>query len=190
MLLDTNQTVRLGLLLQYARELKSEHGENEEYDRALVELCLDAAGLTQDDKPEMAAILGIVNPGFIPVNLRVNRPKLYVRCLDDSNEDHLSEGKVYQVVDQDESIPPGRTDLFVLNDAGEKERYIEERFCPLKQEEAEEWLINQAAELQFPEEVLRLRKTSDGYELLVGPQGEYCYAVEPLENGGYDFERR
>jgi hypothetical protein len=47
-------------LLDFARGLRSEHGENPEYDRALVELCCDAAGWPMDRKVDMARELGIV----------------------------------------------------------------------------------------------------------------------------------
>ena len=48
-------------LLECARFLSSEDGENPEYDRALVELCIDAVGwpMGHEEKAEMAALLGI-----------------------------------------------------------------------------------------------------------------------------------
>lgn len=48
-------------LIRNASYLKSESGENPEYDRALVELVRDTAGLTRD---EAAAAIGVV--GYIP----------------------------------------------------------------------------------------------------------------------------
>lgn len=46
-------------LLQEARQLKSEHGENPEYDRALVELITFVSGGTADDFATTAKRLGI-----------------------------------------------------------------------------------------------------------------------------------
>lgn len=46
-------------LLHEARALRSEDGENPEYDRALVELVTFASGGTTDDLPRTAADLGI-----------------------------------------------------------------------------------------------------------------------------------
>jgi hypothetical protein len=54
-----------------------------------------------------------------------------VRCIEASAEENLTVGKVYEVVEEDDSIPPGRLDFFVVNDIGVKERYISELFCPL-----------------------------------------------------------
>jgi len=51
--------ITIELLFDLARGLRSEHGENPEYDRALVELCTDAAGESMEQKPEIAAQLGI-----------------------------------------------------------------------------------------------------------------------------------
>ncbi len=52
--------VRLGDLFEYARGLRSDPGSpNREYDRALVELVTDAAGLPMDAKSVVAAALGI-----------------------------------------------------------------------------------------------------------------------------------
>jgi len=46
-------------LFNLATDLKSERGENPEYDRALVELCCGAAGYPMDFKTEVAMELGI-----------------------------------------------------------------------------------------------------------------------------------
>jgi len=55
--LDRKITIRS--LLECAKALKSEDGENPEYDRALCELCGDAAGSTQEGYPEVAALLSV-----------------------------------------------------------------------------------------------------------------------------------
>ena len=52
-------TVAVRLLFELAKALKSESGENPEYDRALVELCTDAAGLSMEGKADVARKLGI-----------------------------------------------------------------------------------------------------------------------------------
>lgn len=44
-----HESIRLIHLIRLAAGLRSEDGENPDYDRALVELCADAAGLTQND---------------------------------------------------------------------------------------------------------------------------------------------
>ena len=49
----------IGNLFAIAISLKSEDGENPEYDRALVEICTEAAGLSIEDKPSIASKLGI-----------------------------------------------------------------------------------------------------------------------------------
>lgn len=59
MRLDQNATVSIGKLIMLAQDLKSEHGENPEYDRALVELITDAASLSMDLKHEVAKQLGV-----------------------------------------------------------------------------------------------------------------------------------
>lgn len=46
-------------LIALAAGLKSEHGENPEYDRALVELVVDAAGASMEEKTKYAAAIGI-----------------------------------------------------------------------------------------------------------------------------------
>lgn len=53
------KTVRLTNLVSLAKDLKSEEGENIEYDRALVELVNEAIGYTQEDLPRTAILLGI-----------------------------------------------------------------------------------------------------------------------------------
>ena len=58
--MDQNKTVTVERLIKLARDLKSEHGENSEYDRALVELVTDAAGLPMNGgKEQVARLLGI-----------------------------------------------------------------------------------------------------------------------------------
>jgi hypothetical protein len=54
-----DQQVSIGRLCELARGLKSEDGENAEYDRALVELVTDAAGLAMESMGEIAARIGI-----------------------------------------------------------------------------------------------------------------------------------
>jgi hypothetical protein len=54
--------MKIGLLqlLNSAKSLKSEDGENPEYDRALVELIADVSGHPMEQsKPQVAALLGI-----------------------------------------------------------------------------------------------------------------------------------
>lgn len=46
-------------LIELAGGLKSEHGENPEYDRALVELVTDALSLSMDYKDAVARLIGI-----------------------------------------------------------------------------------------------------------------------------------
>jgi hypothetical protein len=46
-------------LIELARGLKSEHGENPEYDRALVELCTDALGMSMDERHKVARMIGV-----------------------------------------------------------------------------------------------------------------------------------
>lgn len=48
--LDLDIRVNLRALIDLAGDLVSEDGETPEYDRALAELCTEAAGLGQDDK--------------------------------------------------------------------------------------------------------------------------------------------
>ena len=49
----------VGELVLLARGLKSEDGENTEYDRALVDLVVDAAHLVADDRMAIARLVGI-----------------------------------------------------------------------------------------------------------------------------------
>jgi len=51
--------IRLDRLIEAAKGLKSEDGENAEDDRALVELILDVAGMSQQRFDEIADIIGI-----------------------------------------------------------------------------------------------------------------------------------
>ena len=60
--LPMRRNIKLTELLELARDLRSEDCENPEYDRALIELCCDAAGWSMDEKPEMAKLLGVKNP--------------------------------------------------------------------------------------------------------------------------------
>ena len=46
------------------------------------------------------------------------------------------------------------------------------------------------ARQRFPDQKLRLRSFGGEDELLVGPEGEHCYAVCELEHGTFDFEQR
>jgi hypothetical protein len=48
--IDLDQTITLRELIQHAQYLKSEDGENGEYDRALLELVTDAAHIPQNDR--------------------------------------------------------------------------------------------------------------------------------------------
>jgi hypothetical protein len=54
----SNEPIRLIELIHEAAQLKSD-GNNPEYDRALVELCLNVAGWSMDDKDKMAQLIGI-----------------------------------------------------------------------------------------------------------------------------------
>jgi hypothetical protein len=58
------RTVTIEELILHATFLRSEHGENPEYDRALVELVIDAAGVSMDMRPEFARLIGIISPVF------------------------------------------------------------------------------------------------------------------------------
>ena len=49
-------------LIKEAKDLKSEHGENPEYDRAMVELMTFATGGTTEDLRKTAAEIGIKWP--------------------------------------------------------------------------------------------------------------------------------
>lgn len=57
--MKTPKAINTEELLRHARNLKSEHGENAEYDRALVELTTFALSLTADDFDRVHALLGI-----------------------------------------------------------------------------------------------------------------------------------
>ncbi len=46
-------------LIAIAKALKSEHGDNPEYDRALVELATDLLGVPMSEKEDVAHLLGI-----------------------------------------------------------------------------------------------------------------------------------
>jgi hypothetical protein len=46
-------------LVLLARSLKSESGKDADYDRGLVDLVVEAAGATEDDKPAFARLIGI-----------------------------------------------------------------------------------------------------------------------------------
>jgi hypothetical protein len=59
--------VSIARLIKLARDLKSEDGENPEYDRALVELITDAAGMTMEyGRPTIAEQIGIDATPFTP----------------------------------------------------------------------------------------------------------------------------
>ena len=53
-------TISIATLFALARILKSEYGENKEYDRALVELCTDAAGVSMEERDKIASELEIL----------------------------------------------------------------------------------------------------------------------------------
>ena len=57
--IDPTKTVTVSDLLELAMWLKSPDGENPEYDRALVELVTDAAGLSMDDKDVIGQAIGV-----------------------------------------------------------------------------------------------------------------------------------
>lgn len=52
-------SVGIPTLVAIARDLRSEDGENPEYDRALIELVCEAAGLSMDDRMSVAARIGV-----------------------------------------------------------------------------------------------------------------------------------
>jgi hypothetical protein len=54
-----DMTITLTELLDIASGLKSEDGENPEYDRALVEVCCNAAGMSTDSRDIMERALGV-----------------------------------------------------------------------------------------------------------------------------------
>ena len=55
--------ITIGRVYMAARELASEHGENPEYDRALVELTMRLSGGTEDDRAEVSGyVLGDQKP--------------------------------------------------------------------------------------------------------------------------------
>lgn len=49
------------VLIENAKDLKSEDGENNEYDRALVELSMRCLGLTNDCYKDVATLIGVPN---------------------------------------------------------------------------------------------------------------------------------
>lgn len=53
------KTISINTLIEYARQLASEHGENPEYDRALVELVSDCCGVGQDHYKTVADVLQV-----------------------------------------------------------------------------------------------------------------------------------
>ena len=52
-------------LLLEARDLLSEHGENPEYDRALVELVSRVLGFSEDERPAVELMLGLATPAHM-----------------------------------------------------------------------------------------------------------------------------
>ena len=54
-----NQDISIGELIRIASELRSENGENPEYDRALCELITDAASLPMEMRQRIAEEIGI-----------------------------------------------------------------------------------------------------------------------------------
>jgi hypothetical protein len=58
-LIDLEQTITIRELIDLARGLKSEHGENAEYDRALLELVTDATHIAQTDRALIADLIGV-----------------------------------------------------------------------------------------------------------------------------------
>jgi hypothetical protein len=59
-----NRTVTIDRLFELAGQLASEDQDNGEYDRALANLVGDAAGLNQEDQPEVAAEIRRRNVAF------------------------------------------------------------------------------------------------------------------------------
>lgn len=60
-------------LVRTASDLRSEHGENPEYDRALVELVNDLLGLSSDNRAETEQALGIVKVNDPATDLDLHR---------------------------------------------------------------------------------------------------------------------
>jgi hypothetical protein len=58
-------TTLTGRIIEAAKDLKSEHGENPEYDRALVELSMRVLALSEDDRWEVERVIGIIRPRHI-----------------------------------------------------------------------------------------------------------------------------
>lgn len=54
-----SRAVSINTLLQLARDLRDEDGDNAEYERALAELVTDAAGLSMDNKQAVAKRIGL-----------------------------------------------------------------------------------------------------------------------------------
>lgn len=57
--LSSEQKIDLGTLFQLASFLKSDIGENKEYDRALIELLTDVCGLPPENRKDVAKYLEI-----------------------------------------------------------------------------------------------------------------------------------
>jgi len=55
-----------------------------------------------------------------------------VRCVSKGLEDHLTVGKVYDVIAELDSVPPGNTDYQLVGDDGQVDRFLKELFEPLK----------------------------------------------------------
>ena len=58
--MKTTETPEARRILKVARGLKSEDGENPEYDRALVEMTCDLLGIPMVDRREVEQLIGIV----------------------------------------------------------------------------------------------------------------------------------
>jgi hypothetical protein len=54
-MIDPNRVITVGRLIELAKGLKSEHGEANDYDRALAELVTDAAGLSMEEGKVLVA---------------------------------------------------------------------------------------------------------------------------------------
>jgi ribosomal protein L7/L12 len=54
-----------------------------------------------------------------------------VTCVDKGLEDHLTVGKVYEVLELIESVPEGNTDYVLVGDDNEVDRFMVELFRPV-----------------------------------------------------------
>lgn len=59
-MLDPNKTITIGRLVSMARDLIDSPGSNPEYERALIQLVIAAAGLSQNEhRAEVANAIGV-----------------------------------------------------------------------------------------------------------------------------------